>query len=54
MRTGVMGVLAVSLVFCAAGCARRAAPPERALPDPATAVDITILVQDMTKKLQIT
>jgi hypothetical protein len=53
-----MGALAASLVFCAAGCSSRAAPPKaappKAAPEPAGSVEITLLVKDMTKVLQIT
>jgi hypothetical protein len=55
MRAGVMGALAASLVFCAAGCGNRAASPDPGSPpEPGTLVEITLYVKDMTKVLEIT
>jgi hypothetical protein len=54
MRTGLIGALAASLVFCAAGCGKRAAPPDPGPGEPDTSVPITVLVKDMTKVLEIT
>jgi hypothetical protein len=56
MRTGVMGALAATLVFCAAGCERRpAVPPDPAPATPAAGtVQITVHVKGMTKALNIT
>jgi hypothetical protein len=54
MRTGVTGALAASLVFCAAGCGTRPAPPDPGPAEPGTPVQITVHVEDMTKVLEIT
>ena len=56
MRTAVIGALAASLVFCAAGCGTRPLPHPDQGPaaDPAAVVQITVRVKDMTKVLQIT
>ena len=55
MRTGVIGALAASLVFCAAGCERPAAPPDPARATPAAGtVRVTVEVKGMTKALNIT
>jgi hypothetical protein len=51
MRAGVMGAF---LVFCVAGCGSPPAPPDPRPAEPASLVEITIHVPDMTKVLQIT
>jgi hypothetical protein len=48
------GALAVSLVFCAAGCGKRPAPSNAEPEGSAGVVKITLHVKNMTKALNIT